>query len=377
MLVYSFISFNAIIIVVVKTLLLSSWHIIGHLGVVNAFAASFDLRRGMARRRNKGGFGVEKKEKEDTTNNNNNNHKDSIYSKPSLYDLAFGYRNYEEEVAFLVEASGLPSRILELAAGPARHSLTGLTWDGSPSIIHATAVDISEHMKEYAIDLAKNSYTASSSSSSRPPFAILNLETKTTPTVQSTFQYVLQDMRHLQLTDTFDSAWILLGSMQHLLTNTDVLQCFHCIYNVLTPNGTLIIELPHPQETFTMIECTKNAWKVPLEISESDNSIEEGDVTSLNVQWGGEKDMLDPIAQVRNLTVLLELVAENTNTKKTTSIQKISQVVPTRLFTAQEIDALARGSGFEVVAMYGALDKDISIHDPELAYRMVCVLRKK
>ena len=38
--------------------------------------------------------------------------------------------------------------------------------------------------------------------------------------------------------------------------------------------------------------------------------------------------------------------------------QRVRQVVPMRLFTAQEIDALARCSGFEVASMYGALDKD-------------------
>ena len=37
---------------------------------------------------------------------------------------------------------------------------------------------------------------------------------------------------------------------------------------------------------------------------------------------------------------------------------------------------LSRGSGFKVVAMYDALDINISIHDLELAYRMIFAMRK-
>jgi hypothetical protein len=48
-----------------------------------------------------------------------------------------------------------------------------------------------------------------------------------------------------------------------------------------------------------------------------------------------------------------------------------------RLYTAQEIDALARCAGFEVVAMYGALDAEVNVNDEDLAFRLVSVLRKK
>ena len=47
-----------------------------------------------------------------------------------------------------------------------------------------------------------------------------------------------------------------------------------------------------------------------------------------------------------------------------------------RLFTSQEIDALAICSGFKCVAMYGALQNGISIDDEKLAFRLVAVLQK-
>ena len=55
---------------------------------------------------------------------------------------------------------------------------------------------------------------------------------------------------------------------------------------------------------------------------------------------------------------------------------RVREVVPTRLLTLQEIDALARCAGVEMAAKYGALDEEVSIDDEEEAFRMVCVQRK-
>lgn len=369
------------------------------LGEVYAFSVSSELPRrdgAMARRKPKGsGFGLEMQQRQGKQKSKHDDHNNTIYSKPSLYDLAFGYRNYEEEVSFLLDAhratsGSAPQAILELAAGPGRHSLTALTWAGSPSIAHATALDISSHMKAYSLDLAHQSISVNNTATSRLPFVILNDEVgdstiEANPTnsdcnfVDPTFQYVLRDMKNFKLSRKFDSAWLLLGSMQHLLSNNDVRQCFRSVHDALTTNGTIILELTHPQETFTMLECTRNTWKIPLDINyrpldvlEDDESPSSTSEAFLQVQWGGEEDPFDPISQVRNLTVVLELV----NTHDPATSTRISQTVPTRLFTAQEIDALAASSGFEVAAMYGALDRDIPVTDSEVAYRMVCVLRK-
>ena len=93
--------------------------------------------------------------------------------------------------------------------------------------------------------------------------------------------------------ETFDSAWILLGSLQHLQTNQDVISCFESACQALKQGGTLIVELPHPRETFSMVECTKNGWEVPLE---DENGMEYGE---LKVIWGDESDTFDAIRQVR------------------------------------------------------------------------------
>lgn len=273
----------------------------------------------------------------------------NIYSLPALYDLAFGYRNYEDEVSFLIETHERltqrpPSSVLELAAGPARHCLTALSQN---SISAATAVDLSPEMVEYARTLAEEEFSDQQ---------------------RQALSLVCGDMRNLTLgeaEDSFDTAWILLGSLQHLQTNQDVLACFSCLHSLLKNKGTLLLELPHPRETFSMGECTKNGWQVPLDDVNGDECGE------LQIVWGDQGDALDEIAQVRQFTVAFKLL-ENGKT-----VQDVQQVVPMRLFTAQEIDALATCAGFQVVAHYGALATDlVDVQDEDEAFRLICVLQK-
>lgn len=305
----------------------------------------------------------------------------SIYSLPALYDLAFGYRNYDEEVRFLLRAHGTHStgadggegaKVLELAAGPARHSLTALSrLNGKVSSV--TAVDMSKDMVAYGTENA-------------------DMEFGTDGPRREAFRYVLGDMRTFSAgadAATYDTAWILLGSMQHLLTNDDVVSTFASAHAALRPGGTLIVELPHPRETFSMVECTRNGWEVPLEDEAGENCGE------LKIVWGDDDDTFDPIRQIRDFTVAMELVGME-EAEEGTDMQSVKEVVPMRLFTAQEIDALARCAGLEVMSMYGALallDKDdddedadlaeegdnqktVDVNDEEEAFRLVCVLRR-
>lgn len=171
-----------------------------------------------------------------------------IYSMPALYDMAFGYRNFEEEVTFLINqhkklhGGERPVRTLELAAGPARHTITALQSD---QVEAGIALDTSEAMVDYATEIAQEELDIDSFES---------------------FSYEVQDMSDFELSNhqPVDSVWILLGSLQHLVRNEDVISCFHSINKVMSPGGTLILELPHPRETFSLVECTRNG---ELEIS--------------------------------------------------------------------------------------------------------------
>ena len=318
----------------------------------------------------------------------------AIYSRPALYDLAFGYRNYDEEVKFLLEShdkfslqngddqdnnenDGKDRNILEFAAGPARHSITSLR-NHPNKVSSCTAIDLSTDMMEYSNEIADEELGDSGYGG-----------------IRDRFQYVAADMRTVGMTDvenndeyddennvqalkkmkqcSYDSAWILLGSMQHLTTNDDVISCFKSANNLLRPGGTMVIELPHPRETFTMVECTKNSWEVPLEDENGDKYGE------LKIIWGDDDDTFDPIRQVRDFTVAMDLTIDDDASSakdENTDLQSVREVVPMRLFTYQEIDALSRICDFEVVSLHGALSDEIDVNNEDQSFRLVCVLRK-
>ena len=279
-----------------------------------------------------------------------------IYSLPGMYDLAFGYRSYDEEVDFLIgqhqrlHDGKAPQSTLELAAGPARHTIAALQ---SGRIQAGIAIDNSPEMVEYGTETAQIELDVDSFES---------------------FTYLKDDMTTFRLSEKqspIDSAWILLGSLQHLTENDQVIACFQSIHRCMSDGGSLIIELPHPRETFSLVECTRNGWEVPLEDENGEGSGE------LKIIWGDDNDDFDPIRQVRQFTVAMEVEGAAATRNASPDLQSVREIVPMRHFTAQEIDALARIGGFRVESMFGALDENVSVHDGLEAYRLVCVLQKK
>ena len=294
------------------------------------------------------------KKSKSTDNNNNISNDESqnlqrIYSAPALYDLAMGYRNYPDEVEFLLDAhkrlskqKKRPTSVIEVASGPGRHCMEALKTD--KGITRVVALDLSQEMVDYGIGVAKEE---------------LNEDQL------SQFTFLCEDMRSFALDEPCDSAWILAGSLQHMTTNSDVIESFSAIHRALSSDGTLIIELPHPNELFNVVDSTTNSWQVPLE---DDGGKEYG---QLQVVWGAEDDDIDLIKQVRQNTVVLNLEGVEDAEKN-----GVRGTVPLKLFTAQEMELFARCSGFEVAAMYGALNEEVSIDDEDTAYRLVCILRK-
>jgi hypothetical protein len=249
----------------------------------------------------------------------------AIYSQPALYDLAFGYRDFDDEVSFLLEHAHAEAvgwgnddqpplsrlKVLELAAGPARHALGALHQSG---LVHsATAVDINPLMRQYSLDLFREQ---------QQEFEANDKDNKESPPM---FEYIVDDMRYcsvlqkkLSVADKFDTVWILLGSLQHLLSHEDAISCFEAAYNITKSSSTLILELPHPKELFSLGDCTKNEWIVPLvEGSElSDGGFEDDEdqdslvpFGNLHVVWGDDHDSFDPLTQVRQMSISMTLSA--------------------------------------------------------------------
>jgi SAM-dependent methyltransferase len=349
-----------------------------------------------------------------------------IYTQPMLYDIAFGYRDYSHEVSLLLKlykeyrhtknTTTMKKEVedsinlLELAAGPARHSISALLEYNTSIINSVVCIDTSVDMMKYALQTAtKELATTSSLSSTHHPNRF------------SSFTYQLDDMRHLHHVKqknaqrTFDAVWILLDSLQHLLTNQDMISCFQSLYDLLEPNGIIVFELPHPKEIFHIGQCTRNMWNVPLDENGDDHDLDNDEYDDdsddddnddddddddtpikgnyLQIIWGDEDDLFDPIRQIRHMTISMKFISDPNQSKNpkdmTTSTplrnnhfsfqqDDIHEVVPIRFYTIPEMEIIANYCGYELMTpKYGALDINSDINDDELSYRFIGILRKK
>lgn len=262
----------------------------------------------------------------------------AIYSEdPLLYDLAFSFRDFSQEVDFLLEAAaqrsatGKPPAVLELAAGPGRHAI-----EFARRGLEVVALDCEESMVELGHQRAKEAGVE--------------------------LQYMKADMSDFDAVPTQDGkvslACLLLGSSCHLLTNEAIIGCFKSTASVLAKDGVFVLECPHPNEVFGVGDMTGDAWDV-----------ERGDETLL-VEWGREGDYFDPITQVLERTVGFSMLG-----KDGAVLSSREDIVKQRLSTAVEIDALARASGLQVDGFYGSMDLAIPLDMEDEAFRMVVVMR--
>ena len=306
-----------------------------------------------------------------------------VYDVAELYDLATAYRDYKSEMDFVdwaCETHALaktpPRSVLELGAGPGRHALQHVSRGGERA---AAALDVSSCMAAFSSQLAME----------------MGVEV----------EYVIADMRTFTppRAAPVDVALLLGGTAGHLLSNADVLCCLQSVAASLVDGGLLIIELPHPAEVLGLAEVSEDMWKARR----------KADGFELTVQWGTDSDEMDPVTQIRQLQAVFEWESEgkieergdatdsgvddeegievmfHTDSAKLQSkkkkrarqprrkMEKVEETLPLRMFTRNEIDALAMASGvFELVAQYGGLDKDVTIDNYDEAWRGVYVLRK-
>src|SRR5215472_12465044 len=128
----------------------------------------------------------------------------SIYQVPKLYDVAFSHRDIPAEVHvisewYLAVTQGKSLKtVLDLAAGPANHSLEYMRRG-----VKATALDSSEAMNEYAAEKAGRERLA------------LKIENA--------------DLIEFELPDRFDLAILMLASASHILSVRDMMAHLQCV----------------------------------------------------------------------------------------------------------------------------------------------------
>jgi hypothetical protein len=129
-----------------------------------------------------------------------------------------------------------------------------------------------------------------------------------------------------------DLAACLLGTLQHMLTQEDVLKAFSRVKDALVPNGLFIIELNHPSRLFDGgIVASADTWSLEVEDAQ------------LEIWWGHEGDPFDPFTQVLEKSIEMDIMLRGGERKV------LRDTVQLRQFTYQEMLLLARTAGFEVL----------------------------
>lgn len=256
-----------------------------------------------------------------------------IYQSADLYDLAFSYRDFEEECRFLrrlyTEKTGHPpTSFLELAAGPGRHAL-----EMSASGLSATGLDLVPEMGSRAQALAQERH--------------LDL------------QYVIADMTEFELPAPVDLAACLLISATYLTTNAAFLAHLRCVRRALTPQGLYVLELPLHIDDMVRPETQHQPdreWQMA------------GAGGTLFVTWReaprspGELTHTATARLVYKPEVGSELVLEE---------QALQ-----REYRAAEVVELARQADLDVVGVWGDWDTQVSVSSPD-AWRLLVALQRR
>ncbi|MBK7865400.1 MAG: class I SAM-dependent methyltransferase [Archangiaceae bacterium] len=252
-----------------------------------------------------------------------------FYQDAELYDLAFSYRDYAQEAAFLRDVcktfrhGAAPERFLELAAGPAHHALEMIAH-GTPSV----ALDHSRPMKRYGLRLARER--------------------------QVKLPYLVANMESFKLDRKFDLAASMGCSATYLLDDAAVDRHLAAVAAVLVPEGVYVLELPYPAELEAQTQ-----WEV---------ASPEG---RLRVEWSEVRHPAAAGYRHAATRAVLAFQPRRGREKRTevTSVQ--------RFFTVEEVRAAAERSGeLTLEAVYGAHDRRVKLDD-ERAWRMLCVLCKR
>ena len=191
-----------------------------------------------------------------------------IYEHARCYDVAFGFRDVAAEcdtlAALAARHTGRPvTRMLELAAGPARHAREFARRGAA-----ATALDASPAMLDYALERAAHHGVP--------------------------LQALCADMCDFRLPQRVDLAVLLMDSASYLLDNDAVLRHLGCVAEALGDDGLYVLEMSHPRDAFGVGASANTQWT------------SEDDGLRVDMRWGAAGDVFDPVTQVEDVTVTMD-----------------------------------------------------------------------
>src|SRR5688500_12972909 len=139
-----------------------------------------------------------------------------MYDKPLLYDIAFSYRDYAQEVdcllAWCARASGKPkpASAIELAAGPADHAI-----EPSRRGVRASALDLEPAMCAHARERAARAGVP--------------------------LDVIAGDMIAFEVPSTYDLAITMISSLAHVYTSDDLVRHLRAVAAHMPARGVYIL----------------------------------------------------------------------------------------------------------------------------------------
>lgn len=254
-----------------------------------------------------------------------------LYEIPFLYDLAFRRTGIGFHVDGLIECYKRfgPNRhlqkVLELASGPSRHAL-----EFAHRKYSAAVVDNSSDMCRYAAALAKENDLA-----------------------LDVYQH---NMRDFTIPNKYDLAMILLNSIGHMHTASDLRSHLFAVWRHLNEDGLYVIEAHFPNWV-DRSSLKTSSWVVELK------------ELSLRVDFGTPDDDFDLDMLIRRLGLHIfgKMRGEPVDFKDHLTIRSWSAEALEEVIHESEV--------FKIVAKLGALDPDAPFNPAE-SLRLVYVLKR-
>lgn len=255
------------------------------------------------------------------------------YDQPEVYDIAFDFRDLDAECNALDAIceeyrGGKPASFADLACGSGFHCV-----QYAQRGLRSFGIDINPAMLDFARRKAGQAGV--------------------------TVGFLLGDMAEFTLPEPVDLAFCAMASFHHLLTNDDIVRHLRSVARNLTSGGLYVIEANHPRDVFRTGKSLHNEWEA-----------QRGE-TVVHSRWGFDDDPFDPITQIAQCRVHIE-VRQNGHTTKMDFIAR------DRSLTHQEFNLLIGQAGvFDPVAWLGTLDVSQPFDNSKQSLRMIPVLRKK
>jgi hypothetical protein len=252
----------------------------------------------------------------------------AVFDAVDAYRAAFSYRDVPAEVDLLLawherHGSGSPGAVLELAAGPGDHAL-----EFARRGVAATALDLSAAMCACARQRA---------AAAGLPLVVVHA-----------------DMTDFRIAARFDLAILLLDSASLVVSDAAMAGLFASVARPVDPGALLVIDLSVDQPGDRRPDWT----------------IDTGEI-SVRTRWGAEGDAYDPATGVEQSRVRIT----TTRRGETEPRSVVDDIVPSRRWTGPQLAALAAPEGWELLARYGSLDRDVEFGSPGTD-RDVLVLRR-